>query len=168
MNSFKMIRCPQCDKHLYSRFGDSGFVLIENTEERIEVRCPECKGRLAVELGVVPGSSREVLCGDCNRTVQARRLADRVSVAFVGPMNESAPAGLVDISEDLLQKITEAMGPQPWQDGAAAIAANKIGITKRTMSSAVSTLIKRGVFKVQVDGQLYVPAEVSSGGKQTA
>src|ERR1700676_4139442 len=48
MNSVKSVRCPQCEKRLYSRFGESGFILLENSEEKLTIQCPECKTQLPV------------------------------------------------------------------------------------------------------------------------
>lgn len=60
--------------------------------------------------------------------------------------------------EDLLRKVKEAMPVQPWPTGAAKLAANELGVTPRRLSGAISELVKRGVFKLQVNGELYDPA----------
>jgi hypothetical protein len=161
INSFKLVTCPECERHLYSRFGEAGFVLSENTRERVEVQCLECDGKLSVELGIIPGSAQLVLCTGCNRTLQARRLADGVSVGLV-----DADESIQTIPEDLIQKVREAMPPQPWPDGAAAVVSKNLGIPKKNVSSALTVLIRRGVFKVQVDGRLYAPIEAPQNGKQ--
>jgi hypothetical protein len=163
-NSFKLVECPQCMKHLYSRFGETGFVLMENKEEALEIQCPGCDSKLPVQLGFALGSSKDVQCAECSRAVQTRRQPGGVSVAFVDAAHVVAS---VAISEDLLQKVTEAMPPQPWPDGAAGVAAKAIGIPKSTMSSAISELIRRGVFRVQVDGQLYAPIISTSDRRHT-
>jgi hypothetical protein len=84
-----------------------------------------------------------------------------VSVAFADALGETAT---VSVSEDLLQRVTAAMPPQPWPDGTATIVARQIGVSKNTMALAVKELMRRGVFKVQVDGQLYAPISMPAAG----
>lgn len=158
MRSFKLIRCPQCAKELYSRFGEGGFALTENVEEQVETYCPECRGQLLARLGIVPGSRVEVLCKNCERNVQVRRLADSVGVVMVGEIGEPAPV----VSEGLLEKVAATMPKQPWPDGTATAVAKEIGVSKRVMASAVNELIRRGTFRVQVDGKLYEPVDTTT------
>jgi hypothetical protein len=49
------------------------------------------------------------------------------------------------------------MGPQPWPKGQSRLVAIELGINPTALGSAVSELMRRGVFKPQVDGVLYVP-----------
>jgi len=163
-NSFKVVQCPHCDKNLYSRFGDSGFVLMENEEETLEVQCPGCQEKLPALLRVAPGSSKAVQCPGCSRTFQVTRQSDGVNVSFGGLARDGVGGS---ISEGLLARVSGAMPAQPWPDGTAAAVAKKVGVSRGIMASAVNELIRRGVFKVQVDGRLYDPISVPQNGEET-
>jgi ribosomal protein S27E len=154
-SSLKVVKCPKCEKSLYPRFSQDGFVLSQKAEEPLEVPCPGCKTALQIELGVLSGSSRQIECPQCSRIVQARRQNDGVSLAFL----DENPDADTSISEDLIRRVLEAMPPQPWPDGTATAVAKQIGISKAKMTSVVSELIRRGKFKHQIDGVLYVPID---------
>lgn len=47
------------------------------------------------------------------------------------------------------------MGPQPWERGQAQIVAGLLDVSPRLMGRATQELIRRGVFKPQIDGRLY-------------
>lgn len=152
LGSLKVVKCSKCEASLYSRFSQNGFVLAQTAGEPLEVRCPGCKNLLKMELGILSGSSNQAECSECERVVHVRRQNDGVAVTLLTEAGGS-------LSEDMLRRVADAMPPQPWPDGAAAAAAKQIGISKTLVSSAVAELIRRGKFRQQINGRLYVPLD---------
>lgn len=69
------------------------------------------------------------------------------------------PQVSVEIDEEFLQRVRDTMPPQPWPTGAAKEAATKLNVPANAVTKAISALVDRGVFKLQVDGKLFIRDE---------
>ncbi|MCX6120818.1 MAG: hypothetical protein NTX44_04305 [Ignavibacteriales bacterium] len=56
--------------------------------------------------------------------------------------------------EQTIEKVKNLLPVQPWNKGVHIEVAEKLGIKKSLVQSAISELIKRGVFKHQIDGKI--------------
>jgi Mn-dependent DtxR family transcriptional regulator len=56
------------------------------------------------------------------------------------------------------------MGPQPWPKGKARTVAEQMGVSRMIVHEAIRELIRKGTFKMQVDGILYTPEEPAPSG----
>jgi hypothetical protein len=65
------------------------------------------------------------------------------------------PAKVVDLDESLIEKIAAEIPAQPWSQGMHNDVALKLGIPPKVVRKAVTALIQRGKFKLQIDGKLY-------------
>jgi len=69
------------------------------------------------------------------------------------------------VSNELLDMVEKEMPQQPWPKGIHKIVAEKLNLSKGIISQAIQILIKKGIFKPQIDGKLFVE-EKNDGGKQ--
>jgi hypothetical protein len=56
----------------------------------------------------------------------------------------------------VIECVRQEMPPQPWPPGAGRQVATKLHLQPKLVTQAIDELIKREVFKMQVDGELYV------------
>ena len=61
----------------------------------------------------------------------------------------------VPVDEDTIQSVNNSLPPQPWKLGIHKEIAQKLGLKRRVVSSAINMLINRGVIYRQKDGILY-------------
>ena len=58
------------------------------------------------------------------------------------------------VDEQTIEKVKNLLPEQPWNKGVHIEVADKLEIKKSLVQSAISELIKRGVFKHQIDGKI--------------
>lgn len=58
------------------------------------------------------------------------------------------------VSEEIIELVRYSLPAQPWNKGIHKEIASKIGISNGKVSASIETLIKRGLFKDQIDGQI--------------
>jgi predicted RNA-binding Zn-ribbon protein involved in translation (DUF1610 family) len=145
--------CPKCGARLCSRELDGDFILAPRTLVDDSVTCPSCAQKLGVKMDPVPGSVLDVDCLNCNASLRVSRgrtgLRSRVRNQVKAP---TPPAAL---GEEFLGKVAELMGPQPWAKGQSLAVARALDASPGLAGRATQELIRRGVFKPQIDGKLY-------------
>jgi hypothetical protein len=154
-NSFKVIKCEACGVKLLSTYKDDGFILSEVTTIKEEVTCPHCGEHTSAELGSVPGNATTIECNSCSSQIRLTRSPRRLVVKLVDN-NSRSPSSIV-VDEEILELVRAAMPTQPWPTGARRKAAEELGLPVNVVGKAIDQLMIRGVFKAQVDGQLFVP-----------
>jgi hypothetical protein len=154
-NSVKALACLHCGASLYSRQQDGGFQLQERKLLEEVVACPSCGAQCAILLDPVPGGSTELQCAECRASYRAVRRAKDVAVKR--KQTAAEPTAPRQISEDLLDRVREAMGPQPWPHGRSKAVAIKLETSHAIVGQAVEQLVARGDFKLQLNGKLYDP-----------
>jgi DNA-directed RNA polymerase subunit RPC12/RpoP len=164
-NSTKALNCPHCGVALVSQLKGDSFSLSERTAVAEHVECPNCKSVIAFALDPMVGSSAEIECKKCRATLRATRRATLIRVRFLD--SRSGVLSPNQISEDLLLRIKEAMGGQPWATGRSRQVAIQLDLPKTVVDRGVQLLISRGDFYVQHNGKLYT--QVNGGStEQTA
>lgn len=150
----KAVNCKSCGSRFISREVDGDFILQARKSVPEELECPGCQTKFIVPIDPVPGSSQKVECSNCHAVIAATRTKDTIKlrVPSVEPVLEH-----VVVSEDFLSSVEKAMGPQPWPKGQAKIAATTLRVSPADLQSAIRELTRRGVFKPQIDGIVYVP-----------
>jgi len=154
--SMTAVRCSKCGAKLFSFYADGNFGLRSRQPVDESVTCPRCSSTLPVKLDPLPGSSQWTACSTCGLPLTIARASDEVRVLA---RSEASPSpkvtSKVPLSDDVLERVRATMPPQPWPKGAARIAAATLGLPQGIVTRAVNELIRRGAFKVQIDGKLY-------------
>jgi len=149
----KTLTCPRCESRLLSSWTDGRFLLEVRVPIRETVRCPNCLTENDVMLDPAPGSSVTVTCQACGANLRAFRAREEVRVRiFTPPPPPTAPP-----DEEILRTVKAAMPPQPWPKGTSKEVARNLGMSPTTMGRALRELVRRGDFKVQIDGELFIP-----------
>ena len=60
----------------------------------------------------------------------------------------------IEVDEDMVSRVREQLPPQPWPTGTHKVIAEKLGCKPKSVTAAITELIRRGVFKPQHDGQV--------------
>jgi len=152
--SFKYVKCKNCGAKLFSRYSNGEFSLQVWADQEMPFTCPSCSQRTAALVNPVPGSHQIVACSRCDATLAITRTSSGISVKSAAGVSAQVNRS---VDEELLQQVTAAMPPQPWPSGTAKSVGRQLGLNPSTMAEAITELTRRRVFKVQVNGQLYVP-----------
>jgi hypothetical protein len=75
-----------------------------------------------------------------------------------GTLTTRAPAGFPN-DEALLAAVQRELPPQPWPKGAARAVALRLNVSLSSVNTAIATLMRRGLCKVQFAGRLYEPVD---------
>jgi hypothetical protein len=102
-------------------------------------------------LELTPGKAVTINCSSCKADVQVVRAKNEIRTRLV-PFQRVTD---IQLNENILTLVQQAMPPQPWPKGAAKAAAVKLGLPHSLVSDAVTELIKRGTFDMQIDGTIY-------------
>lgn len=151
-NSVKSATCKHCGAKLFSQYRGGEFVLQARTPRLETFTCPVCKRQESGTVDPVPGGSQILSCGDCGAALKIARTHSGISVSSAGAPEEDEP-----YSEEFLRRVMASMPAQPWPHGASKLAASELQVSPRRLSGAIDELVKRGVFKLQVNGELYEP-----------
>jgi DNA-binding Lrp family transcriptional regulator len=73
-------------------------------------------------------------------------------VAFDKEAKKIVSSGL---TEEDIENVRNELPPQPWPKDTHKEVANKLGMSNSAVLRSTKELIKRGIFKEQVDGVLY-------------
>jgi uncharacterized protein YbaR (Trm112 family) len=149
--SFKAITCQECHSKLISVYNNGSFLLTRNEPQAVRTACPVCNGDLNVMLELTPGKAVTINCSSCKADVQVVRAKNEIRTRLV-PFQRVTD---IQLNENILTLVQQAMPPQPWPKGAAKAAAVKLGLPHSLVSDAVTELIKRGTFDMQIDGTIY-------------
>jgi len=144
--SVKIVKCKACNTELISRYDiEKEFVLDKRHIAMEQITCPSCKTGCEVKLDTLPNSSLVVKCNNCKVNMTITRTIDGISV--------KAEA----LTDEIVDLVKDSLPPQPWPQGVHKAVADKLGLPNQIVSEAILKLIRKGVFKPQIDGRLYVP-----------
>ncbi len=155
-DGYKSILCRQCGAKYVSTYENGQVVLQPRTPVEENIECPSCAEPALVPLDPMPGSAIELHCDSCGTYLRVFRTPSGIGVRVIraAPTPEPVP------DEDILKRVEEAMPAQPWPKGTTKQVAAQLELSTRVTSRAVDELIRRGVFKPQIDGQLYETDEL--------
>ncbi len=148
-------QCPKCGARLCSREADGDFILSPRTLVDDNVICPSCAQKLEIKMDPVPGSVLEIDCLNCSAALRVSRGHTGLRSRLRGQPN--AGSSPVPLGEEFLKKVAGLMGPQPWAKGQSQVVAGTLEVNPRLVGRATQELIRRGIFKPQIDGKLYAP-----------
>ncbi len=154
-DGYKSILCKQCDTKLVSRFVNGQAVLQARAPVEESIECPLCAEPGLVHLDPMPGSAMQMHCASCGTGLRVFRTPDAIGVRVI----QAASTPVRPMDEEVLKSVEQAMPPQPWPKGTTKRIAGDLGLPTQVASGAVNELIRRGVFKPQIDGQLYIKEE---------
>lgn len=165
----KSVRCPTCDQRLLSTFDGTSFTLDVRRNVRENVTCLKCGIQYPIELGNWLGAITNSSCPSCGLQIKITRSRSGANVKAerqVGPPMLEPPSQLPsepDMEpgdlEELMAKVRQGLPPQPWPKGMSRKLARELGLAHSQVNRIISELIRRGEFKPQVDGKMYVPVK---------
>ncbi len=152
-NSVKTIYCKHCSSLVYSRYSPDAddFILEIKEERREEILCPDCETKVSFELDTETHTKKSVKCGQCHIDIAVARMPSG-EVAFGKEAKKIVSSGL---TEEDIENVRNELPPQPWPKDTHKEVANKLGMSNSAVLRSTKELIKRGIFKEQVDGVLY-------------
>jgi len=151
INGYKSLKCKNCDTNLMSQYVDEEFLVQVRDPVAEAVMCPVCSETIEAFLDPMPGSAIVRECSLCRAQIRVYRTPVMVGVRVVVGSNSKT----VELTEDFLQKVQDALPSQPWPKGTTRQIASELKVSVKSVSKAINELIKRDLYKVQVDGQLY-------------
>lgn len=154
-DGYKSVLCRECGAKLLSRFVNGQIVVQTRSPVEESIACASCAEPTLVYLDPMPGSAIQVQCASCGTALRVFRTPGGIGVRVV----EAASAAVRAMDEEVLKSVEQAMPPQPWPKGATKRVAAELGLSTQMARGAVNELVRRGVFKPQIDGQLYVKEE---------
>ncbi|MFH6598751.1 hypothetical protein ACEVAQ_08525 [Ectopseudomonas khazarica] len=152
-NSVKSIHCSSCSSLVYSRFSLEldDFILDVKEERQEHSNCPECETDIFFTLSTEAHTKRTTKCTDCGCNIIFSR---RPSGGFL--INGSVGKITSDsITEQDILNVKNELPAQPWPTGVHKVVSEKLGMSNAAVMKATRELIRRGVFKEQIDGVLY-------------
>ncbi|MEJ8843968.1 hypothetical protein WG954_16365 [Lacibacter sp. H375] len=165
--SFKYISCKNCSSKLSATWNElDGFKLEPEIKKQEIYNCPTCKLEIKCELSNFLNSRTQNICNNCKessqiiRTIKGYTIHNIPKVSFVQKNDtgeKQTPPDRIEIDETILEKVREILPQQPWPKGTHKEVAEKLGLAASVVSRYIYELIRKGVFKPQVDGVLYEP-----------
>ncbi len=165
-SSFKLVNCRKCSTKLAAKWNEvTSFTLEQEGKKDESYNCPNCKKNIITSLGNFPNSKNINICKACGEASQVVR---NVKGFTIQPLtktptilkSEPIPPEKIEVNEEILEKVKTALPAQPWPKGTHKEVAEKLGLASNVVSKHIYELIRRGVFKPQVDGVLYEPIKI--------
>lgn len=158
-NSFKAVTCQACGEKYTARWHvDRGFILEPNVDKEEKIVCPACDQVFPVKMPSLVYSTKQLTCPVCNAVIKLIR-----NINDVGAKKLSGPRPAIEhvekLAEETIQKVQDAMPPQPWPKGTHKKVTEALGISRHVFDQAIQELIRRGVFQPQVHGVIYYKKE---------
>lgn len=160
----KAVTCTQCGASLYSEEMDGSFEIKPRSEVGTQISCPACGKSMVATVDPVPGTAKNLGCESCGAPLRALRTSKGVRIKLLTPEGMTGRPNPI-LGEELLRRVESRMGPQPWPKGRSREVAEQLGVSHSIVHQATQQLIRRGVFKLQVDGKIYVPTGAGSDGE---
>jgi hypothetical protein len=155
--SVKGLACDNCHQKLVARYSDERghYVEIRGPKEEI-ARCPHCDAENKVWIDNLLGSSTNAVCIGCAKLFRASRSKQGITVRSVETRPPSEAETPV-FDETAVERVRTALPSQPWPTGTHKTIAKQLKLPPRIVSRAIQELMRRGTFRLQIDGKLYEP-----------
>lgn len=157
-NSHKAIECPSCNNKLVSRYSkdDDDFIVEKREEVNETINCPDCNEEITFALDNYPSTSKSMKCDNCASSIRATRLPN-------GEIKLSShPAPSIQLTDEIIDEVNKLLPKQPWPKDIHKQIADKLCYSNSLISKATKELIRRGLYKEQIDGKLYELVEVET------
>jgi len=126
-------------------------------KQEIDLPCPVCKTIIEYKQRPSANSVKGMRCSNCSSKLIARWSSYEGFTLSIKPTGYVGPGEAREVPEDIVNQVKEALPAQPWAKGIGQQVAKELGISNNDFNRAVDVLIKKGIFKLQVDGVLYNP-----------
>lgn len=167
VSGYKSVKCNSCGTSFISRFREKeGFVLETRRLVVENFQCPLCSSELSLELDTLPTSLIEVACKNCKEQIRVSRTVEG-GISIKPKKRPDSTKPKVEPNEEIILKVKEKLPPQPWPKGVHKTVADELDIGTNIVTRSITELIRRGVFKPQIDGQIFVPESPISTNKQS-
>ena len=161
-NSVKNIVCTECSVTLISRYSPEidDFKVDQAGPKEELVSCPnqDCKQPFKVILDTQPNAKSIISCDSCGQKIGLKRKFDGSVTASISQGHSFG--GLVD--EEFIDKVDELLPEQPWPKDTHKAIATQLKSSNGAVQKAIRELIRRGLYKEQIDGKLYELKEYES------
>lgn len=147
------LKCTGCETKLYFCHENGQIKIKERFPIDEQVNCPICNSQNSVLMDPFPGIVYNILCNSCGNDLNISRKPDGINV-------EVKLSDKFVVDEHFIDKVRELLPSQPWPKGVAQEISKKLNVNLRFVQTAINELIKRKVFKQQIDGVLYDITEV--------
>lgn len=130
-------------------------------KEGVEKNCLECGNIIKYRQKPLSTSRKSIKCTNCGTKLISGWNSDdgfilnKTSTRSV--VNESDYNKEYDIDENFVEMIRSKLPPQPWPKKLGKNLSIELKIPRFKIHRAIDVLIKRGIFKYQVNGVLYIP-----------
>lgn len=169
-SSFKFINCKKCEHKSFSRWNEQeGFKLFKEEFIAETYPCPNCNKEINTKLSNFAQSKSISECSNCQGKSQIIRSVDKFNIQPLpnevkdlpndSHFSETKNDYKIIINEDTLEKVRQILPSQPWEKGVHKVVSEKLNLPLTFVRNHISELIKRGVFKPQIDGVLYQPID---------
>jgi predicted RNA-binding Zn-ribbon protein involved in translation (DUF1610 family) len=160
----KTYACGLCGTKLVSGQDEHNNPMLDfRVEKQENVKCPSCGREHVVLIENVPGVSVLRECNSCSERFKVNRTPkNALTVTSLGR------ASTQDLNPDIIATVRGLLPIQPWPKGTATEIASKLGISRGVVKSAITHLMHIGVFRYQVDGQLYDTGEEANAARSIA
>ncbi|MFG1491332.1 hypothetical protein ABMA58_18930, partial [Oceanospirillum sp. HFRX-1_2] len=163
-NTAKKVECKACKSKYVSRYDEAkgSFYLEVSKDIPEKVECEDCGSSIPFLLNSFPGSVSDKACDQCSASYRMVRYHNgEVRLKRIGV----APSGGMKLTDDIVDKVKLQLPDQPWPKHIHKSVAQELGISNGMAQKAIRKLINDGVFKEQINGQLFelrpVPKEGS-------
>jgi ribosomal protein S27E len=152
------VKCKSCDKQLISRYDDekNNFILEVRKPVSETVHCPSCQTQTTTLLDPLASPRVDIKCPKCALEYTVRRKGGKIRIV-IKPTETNAPSE--ELSAKIIEDVKAQMPSQPWPKSAHKTVASNLGLPEKTVQSAISYLIKVGIFYPQIDGKVYIPRD---------
>lgn len=121
-------------------------------KQKVSIECPACGVDINYQQKPTQQSRKNITCNNCKSSIRSTWEPERgFGLSVTVHSNERIP------DEKFLEMVEQKMPAQPWPKGTSQLVGMELNVSKSKMKRAVNELIKRGKFKNQINGILYIP-----------
>lgn len=156
----KPLKCARCGAKLTSTFSDGAFLLQVRKAIPESISCPSCEEVFSVGVDPFRGVESIGTCPRCKERISVTRTSSGVVPRKFEPTTLQGPSPAAPVpDETFIETVRKLMPVQPWPKGTVATVAAGLKVSNASVNRALSVLIQRGYFKLQIDGRLYEPIQ---------
>lgn len=164
VNSYKTIKCGNCDKRAISRFTvENGFYLTSEQYINESFNCPVCNEIVKDNLSNIPLSKEVVSCNYCKNKIKIIRNPNMgITIKTFGNTITTEITNKtykVELTPELLEMVEKQLPKQPWPIHIHKKIAEQLSISNATAYRCINELTLQGKVNPQINGIVYVKSE---------
>ncbi|HEV7952022.1 MAG TPA: hypothetical protein VGO98_01465 [Candidatus Saccharimonadales bacterium] len=129
-------------------------------KEYVKGICPTCEEDVKYRQRPSEKSVKSFQCTSCGVRLMSKWSTHDGFVLTEKPArvaSENTETPRKTVSDDVVTKVEKALPDQPWPKGTSSKIGVELGLSQNDMRRAIKELIRRGVYKEQIDNKLYDP-----------